>query len=169
MITQQKLFEKAKEENKKSLNSLNGVFSEEEQQKLMEMANCYNKTIELIKTLSMTNQQEKIFFDKAKENIYTESRLQQMAFAVCSLYKSEYQIAENANEKLNLLCDPESSEIRASQVWIGISKNLTLDEIQECLSVNDEKIVEKTKEIFCKHYNKEYNPHKSILIQEEER
>ncbi len=169
MITQQKLFEKAKEENRESLTSLNGVFTEEEQQKLMQMANCYNKTVELIKTLSMTNQQEKIFFEKAKENIYTESRLQQMAFAVCSLYKSEYQIAENADEKFNLLCDPESSEIRASQVWIGICKNLTLDEINECLSAPDEEIVEKTKEVFCRHYNKEYNPPRPVPVQEEER
>lgn len=169
MITQQKLFEKAKEENRESLNSLNGVFTEEEQKKLMEMATCYNRTIELIKTLSMTNQQEKIFFEKAKENLYTESRLQEIAFTVCSLYKSEYQIKENADEKLDLLCDPASSELRASQVWIGICKDLTLDEMKECLSVPDEEIVEKTKEVFCRHYNKEYNPPRPVPVQEEER
>lgn len=166
-MTQKEIFDKAKELNKESLGSISGVYTEEESKKLMEIALCYNKTMELIKTLSLTEQQKSIFFEKASGQIYDEKQLEQIAFAVCSLYKSEYQIKENAEEKLNLICDPSLTPIRMSQIWIGIVKDLTLDEINECLSVSDKEIVEKTKEVFCKHYNKTYTPPKKEENEEE--
>lgn len=167
MMTQKEIFDKAKELNKESLGSISGVYTEEESKQLMEIALCYNKTMELIKTLALTEQQKSIFFEKASSTIYSERQLEQIAFAVCSLYKSEYQIKENAEEKLNLMCNPSFSPIRMSQIWIGITKDLTLDEINECLSVSDEEIVEKTKQVFCKHYDKVYTAPKKEEIEEE--
>lgn len=169
MMTQKEIFTKAKDLNKDSLGSISGVYTEEESETLTKIALCYNKTMELVKELSLTEQQKSVFFEKASESIYTDRQLEQIAFAVCSLYKSEYQIKENAEEKLSILCNPEFSPIRMSQVWIGIVKDLTIDEINDCLSVTDEEIVEKTKQVFCKHYNKTYTPPVKKEIEEEER
>ena len=43
-----------------------------------------------------------------------------------------------------------------SQIYIAAVKNLTVAEIDDILTAPDEDIVEKTKQVFCKHYNKEY-------------
>lgn len=158
-MTQEEVFNKAKELNKEMISNIL-VKDENEKKELFKIAQCYNDTMLLIKQLTMTNQQSKLFFEVASKNLYSQEQLSQIAFSICYLYKSEYDIKENAQEKLQLLCDPKNSNLKMSQIHIGIVKNLTIDEIKECMSVSDEEIVNKTKEIFCRHYNKTYVPNK---------
>lgn len=167
MLTQKEIFEKALEQNREMLGSVSDGIKEEEKEYLIAVARCYNKTIELIKYLNMTEQQSKIFIDKSKENLYTEGQLSQIAYSICCMYKSEYNIKENAEEILNKICDPEKSELRMSQIYIAAVKNLTLEEIDDILTAPDEDIVEKTKQVFCKHYNKEYLGKQNVIESQE--
>lgn len=165
MKTQKEIFDLAIKLNKDRLLSLSDTVKEEDKEILMAIAECYNNSMELIEKLNMDTQQSKIFLDKASQYLYSDKQLMEIAFSICYMYKSEYNIKENANELLDILCDPEKSALRMSQIHIAIVKDLTIDEINEILKAPDEEIVEKTKKIFCNHYNKEYTERKNTQIE----
>lgn len=157
-MTQEEIFKMAMSKDRTELTNIWQTIGEDEREYFKNVADCYNLTVKLIKTLRMTTQQKDIFLNKASKNLYTEQQLNDIGFCICALYKSEYDIKEDAEEKLNLLCDINNTNIRSSQIHVGIVKNLTLDEIKECLEASDEEIAEITKQVFCRHYNKIYTP-----------
>lgn len=155
-MTQQEIFKLANDMGKDKITSLNGVHTKEELAAFEAIATCYNKTQELMNTLSMSKQQKEVFFQRASENLFNESQLTEIAYVVCNLYKSEFNIKENASEILDVMCDSSNSPLRMSQIFIAVVKNLTFSEINEILQKPDSEIVEETKKVFCRHYNKVY-------------
>lgn len=156
IYTQESVFKMAIEQNKEKLNSITGMHNEEELANLTKIAECYNNSMDIIKRLNLNDFQKEKFLDVASKNLYSDRQLTQIAYGVCNLYKSEFEIQENAEEKLDLLSNPEYSNVRMAQMYIGIVKNLTLDEMKECLEASEDDIVETTKKVYCRHYNKEY-------------
>ena len=151
-MTQAEIFDKGIKENIVEFENILDIDKRtpEEIERLSKILECYNKSIYIMKVNDFDEEQKKAFLDIVKQEYYNYSKLLFVASCVKHLYKNN---DPDTKEKLDLLVSEKDDEKRMSQMYIAIVKDLTPDEMREIKLSRTEDIVEKTKEVFRKHYN----------------
>ena len=151
-MTQAEIFDKGIKEDIIEFGSISGIDRKtpEEIERLTNIADCYNNSMDLINLYNFNDSQKEAFLNIAKQEYFNKCKLLFIASCVQHLYKNNDLYTK---EKLDMLLSEKTDEKRMSQMYIAIVKDLTLEEMQEISTATTEEIVEKTKETYRKHYN----------------